>query len=115
MQNAGFVSGVFYARVSSYVTLNGETIMVDDNYDAAEGAYTMVMPGGYSQLNLIYQPAVVYAKVDHNILQVSVGETLSAPNFAELRYGAETAKTLGPENVRWKFIDNADDVLEFAP
>ncbi|MBQ4511564.1 MAG: sortase [Anaerolineaceae bacterium] len=96
------------------ITLNGETIMVDDNYDAAEGAYTMVMPGGYSQLNLIYQPAVVYAKVDHNILQVSVGETLSAPNFAELRYGAETAKTLGPENVRWKFIDNADDVLEFA-
>ena len=94
------------------ITLNGETIMVDDNYDAAEGAYTMVMPGSYSKLNLIYQPAVVYA-LGISPIQVSVGDVLNTSDYAELRFGEETAKILGPENVRWKFIEK-EGILEFA-
>ncbi len=94
------------------ITLNGETIMVDNNYDAAESAYITVMPGRYSKLDLIYQPAVVYA-IGSNPIQVSVGDVLTTSDHAELRFGAEAAKILGPENVRWKFIEN-DSVLEFA-
>ena len=39
---------------------------------------------------------------------------LTASDHAELRFGAEAAKILGPENVRWKLFVENDGILEFT-
>ena len=65
------------------ITVNGESIFSDDDYDAEKDAYSFIMPDGKCWLKISCETAWVKAK-NNEQLQVVVGETLNVDDHAEL-------------------------------
>ncbi|MCR4839481.1 MAG: hypothetical protein K5897_11215 [Eubacterium sp.] len=65
------------------ITVNGESIFSDDDYDAEKDAYSFIMPAGKCWLKISCETARVKAK-NNKQLQVVVGETLNVDDNAEL-------------------------------
>ena len=95
--------------IVSDIAFNGESIYNEENYDADESAYFAVMPENYSQLTITYSAAWVDTTADF-FMQIAVGDTLAAADYAELLIGnGDTA----PDKLMWKIIyDSGDGTVE---
>lgn len=98
-----------YDYVVSDITLNGSSILDAQSFDQSEGAYVFDMPSKYSVLKIFYDKAVLYSK-GKNIIQVSVGETLSVTDYAQLSIGDAMADS---DRIVWQIVSDPDSILNY--
>ncbi|MBQ3417245.1 MAG: dockerin type I repeat-containing protein [Ruminococcus sp.] len=96
-----------YDYVISDITLNGVSVFSAESFDQKEGAYAVEMPERFSTLKLVYDQAVLLNK-DRNILQISVGDTLDAADYAQLTVGSTES-----DRICWRIISDPDSTLTF--
>lgn len=97
-----------YNYLPSDITMNGESIFNDANYDAEENAYFTTMPAEYSRLTVTYDKAVLNAK-EKTAMQIAVGDTMALEDYAELMVGGNN---VGSDKITWKIITNTSGAVE---
>jgi len=93
--------------VLSDITLNGESKLAPENYDAEQGAYRVEMPASYANLTVTYAEAEVKALQD-NTVQVFAGDTLNVADYAELTVGGIVQSS---DSITWKLLYNDENAV----
>ena len=87
----------------STVSFNSTYIYDNDYFDADEQAFVVTMPSGYSDIEIIYEKAIVKA-VDGNFAQIAVGDTLSVYETVEMLVGDDYGRV--DQDLVWNAIDS---------
>lgn len=94
------------------IRMNGSSVFDDDHYDAAEGAYYVLMPDNKnSKLNVKYAEAELKA-VGSKTIQLAIGSTLDIADQAELILGSGGSSN----HIRWGIVGEtgSSDVLKYT-
>ncbi len=92
-----------YDYILTDITLNGNSIFNEKSFDAEENAYFATMPSQYSTLTIKYEKAIL-TSTNKTIVQIGVGDTINASDYAELTVNGNPA----PDRVVWQTLSNKD-------